>query len=72
MYGLGASAWGYNESVVEFVTGQSVASINHGVAIPAVGAFNGLANVLADPLAESAIGANGNRVLFFSSWAASV
>lgn len=66
VYGLGASAYGYNESVIDFVTGSSVASINHAVAIPAVGAFSGLGNVLTNPLGETSIGANGNRVLIFN------
>lgn len=66
VFGLGASAYGYNESVIDFVTGSSVASINHAFAIPAVGAFSGLGNVLTNPLAESSIGSNGNRVLIFN------
>jgi hypothetical protein len=66
VFGLGASAYGYNESVIDFVTGSSVPSINHAVAIPAVGAFSGLASVLVNPLAESSIGSNGNRVLIFN------
>lgn len=76
VFGLGASAFGYSESVIDFTSGQAVSSINHGVAIPAVGFFSGLANanvtapapgtVSTGPLIESAIGANGNRVSFFS------
>ena len=66
IYGAGISAYGYNESVVDFTTGQTVPSIFHDVAIPAVGAFNGLFNSLSNPLTESSIGANGNRVLLFN------
>jgi len=77
LYGLGASAWGYDESIVDFTSGRAVSSIFHAVAIPGVGVFNGLTNALVHstpapgavatgPLAESAIGANGNRVLFFN------
>ena len=43
-----------------------MASIFHGVVIPAVGAFNGLGNTLTNPLAESSIGASGNRVSIFN------
>jgi|JI102314A2RNA_FD_contig_101_498532_length_1621_multi_5_in_0_out_0_3 hypothetical protein len=66
VFGLGASAYGYNESVIDFTSGQSVASINHAVAIPAVGAFSGLTNTVAGNLSESSIGASGNRVLIFN------
>ncbi len=76
VFGLGASAWGYNEAVIDFTSGQAVSSINHAVAIPAVGFFSGLTNTLvpapvpgtvgSGPLAESSIGASGNRVLFFN------
>lgn len=66
VFGLGASAYGYNESVIDFTTGSTVASINHAVAIPAVGAFSGLGNTLTNPLSESSIGSSGNRVLIFN------
>ena len=68
VFGLGASAWGYDESVIDFVdgSGQAVPSINHGVCVPSAGCFNGLANVLANPLAETSIGSSGNRVLIFN------
>ena len=62
VFGLGASAYGYNESVIDFTSGSAVASINHAVAIPAVGAFSGLTNVVGGALIESSIGASGNRV----------
>jgi len=67
LYGLGASAYGYDESVIDFQSGQAVTSIFHGVTIPAIGAFDGLANQVGGlPLVESAIGANGNRVQIFN------
>jgi hypothetical protein len=66
VFGLGASAYGYNEQVIDFTTGSTVASINHAVAIPAVGAFSGLTNTLTNPLSETSIGASGNRVLIFN------
>jgi PEP-CTERM motif len=76
VFGMGASAFGYSESVIDFTSGQAVSSINHAVAIPVVGFFSGLGNALVaapvpgtvgtGPLSESAIGANGNRVNFFS------
>ena len=66
IYGLGLSVYGYNESVIDFQSGNTVASIFHGVVIPAVGAFNGLGNTLTNPLAESSIGASGNRVSIFN------
>ncbi|MFK7899064.1 MAG: pentapeptide repeat-containing protein [Myxococcota bacterium] len=64
--GLSASIYGYNEAVVDFVQGDAVPSIFHGVAIPGVGAFSGLSNIAPNPLEESAIGANGNRVQIFN------
>ncbi len=66
IYGLGVSVYGYNESVVDFVSGSTVPSIFHAVAIPAIGAFNGLGNTLTNPLGETSIGASGNRVLIFN------
>lgn len=78
--GLSASVWGYDESVIDFVRGEAVSSINHAVAIPGVGAFAGLTNLLVPqpppspvtgtfgtgPLSESAVGANGSRVQFMN------
>lgn len=74
--GLSLSAHGYDESVVDFTSGVAVSSIFHGFALPGVGSFSGLSNFLVPApapgvvaggrLAESAIGANGNRVQFFS------
>ncbi|MFK7896846.1 MAG: PEP-CTERM sorting domain-containing protein [Myxococcota bacterium] len=64
--GLGASIFGYDEAIVDFAQGEAVASIFHGVAIPGVGAFSGLSNIAPNPLEESSIGANGNRVQIFN------
>ena len=75
VFGLGASVSGYTESVIDFESGVAVGSINHALLFP--GFFlNGLTNVLVPgggagpvatgPLAESFIGASGNRVLFFN------
>jgi len=75
VFGLGASAWNYNEAVIDFDSGTSVSAINHATCIPAVGCFSGLANALINvtpgtfgsgPLSESSIGASGNRVLIFN------
>lgn len=74
LFGLGASIYGYNEGVIDFVSGEVVGSIFHRVAIPGVGAFEGLENSLVPgvgtvrtgPLSESSIGASGNRVQFFN------
>jgi hypothetical protein len=66
VFGLGASAYGYDESVIDFSTGATVPSINHAVAIPAVGAFSGLGNTLTNPLVETSNGSSGNRVLIFN------
>ncbi|MFK7898951.1 MAG: PEP-CTERM sorting domain-containing protein [Myxococcota bacterium] len=64
--GLGASIFGYDDSIVEFVSGEAVDSIFHQVAIPNVGAFNGLTNLASGTLAESSIGSFGPRVQIFN------
>jgi hypothetical protein len=68
VFGLGASAWDYNESIIDYQTGsgQTVASINHAVCIPGTGCFSGLSNTLTNPLTETSIGVSGNRVLIFN------
>jgi hypothetical protein len=73
VFALGASAYGYNESIVDYVdaSGQAVASIFHAIALPSVGIFAGLENALPATLAESAIGSNGNRVWLFTGTALS-
>lgn len=62
---LGASAYGYDTSVVEFVSGEAVSSIFHEVAIPGVGAFTGLSNTVGGSLSEAQVGPYGLRVQFF-------
>ncbi len=77
VFGLGASAYGYDESVVDFESGEAVSQINNAVIIGCVGCHvlsSGLYNylvsraigVFSGPLGESSIGDNGNRVLFFN------
>jgi hypothetical protein len=76
LYGLGLSAWGYDESVVDFTSGVAVSSIFHAVSVPAIGVFSGLTNTLvpspvpgtfgSGPLGESEVGTSGNRVLMFN------
>jgi len=75
VYGLGASAWNYDESVIDFTSGTAVSAINHAVCVPSAGCFSGLANALVTvtpgtfgtgPLSESEVGSSGNRVLFFN------
>ncbi len=66
LYGIAASAWGYEPTMFEFIGGEAVAAIHHAVCVPAVGCFNGLANQIAGAsLVESAIGDDGPRVQFF-------
>ena len=67
VYGLGASVYGYDEAVIDYVdgSGQAVAGIFYGAAIPGVGAFAELENLITNPLVESAIEGNGNRVWLF-------
>ncbi len=60
--GLGLSIHGYNEAVVDFTSGEAVDSYLNAICVAPGTCFGGLANIAAGPLAESAIGANGNRV----------
>ncbi len=60
---IGASVYGYDESVADFVRGSAVRSIFHAFADPAVGALDGLPNLVGPSLTESEIGARGRRVL---------
>lgn len=62
VFGIGASVYGYDASVADFVSGSAVSSIFHDFANPTVGAFGGIPNVEAGALNEDAIGINGNRV----------
>ncbi|MFK7897104.1 MAG: PEP-CTERM sorting domain-containing protein [Myxococcota bacterium] len=62
VWGIGASVFAQNEGVLEFVSGEAVSSLFHGVAIPGVGAFSGLTNIVGGTLVESSIGTNVPRV----------
>lgn len=68
VFGLGVSAYGYDEAVVDYLdgSGEAVASIFHAVAIPPATAIAGLDNAIDNPLLESAIGANAQRVWIFT------
>jgi len=68
VYGLGVSAYGYDEAVVDYVDGSglAVASIFHAVAIPPATALIGLDNAIGNPLLESVIGGNDPRVWLFT------
>jgi hypothetical protein len=69
VYGLGASAYGYDESVIDFESGWAVGAINYAIAIPGVVSSRVLMNYAMaqnGALSESSIGSNGNRVLFFN------
>lgn len=72
---LGASVYGYDESVADFTSGEAVREIFHPIAVPGVGAFGGLWNIATvngeGLLVESALGANGNRVQIFNSYSLS-
>lgn len=50
VFGLGGAVFGYDASVVEFVSGNSVATLLHDICIPAAGCFNGLDNQAAGAL----------------------
>jgi len=74
VYGLGASASGYDESVLDFESGRAVLAINHQFCHPhpLVGCSgtrlvswpNG--DSQSGELVESAVGGHGNRVLFYN------
>ena len=71
VFALGASAYGYDESVLDYVeaSGEAVASIFHAAALPSIGVFAGLENALPGSLVESAIGSSENRVWLFTGTA---
>ncbi len=60
VFGLGASVTDYGANT--FDGGQAVANYLNAICAAPGTCFGGLANIAAGPLAESAIGANGNRV----------
>lgn len=71
VFGLGFSARGYDEGIVDFDSGVAVSNYFNAVCLPApTGCLGGLSNLAGSAsganraLAESAIGANGNRVQF--------
>ena len=67
VYGVGASVYGYDEAVIDYVdgSGQAVAGIFYGAVFPGIGVFSGLGNLITNPLVETAIGAGGKRVWLF-------
>ncbi|MEZ4281998.1 MAG: hypothetical protein R3F21_20535 [Myxococcota bacterium] len=67
MAGLGAAIFGYDDGMVDFVSGNAVASILHDVCIPGVGCFNGIDNQIggASPLFEGTV-ASGPYVQIFN------
>ncbi len=69
VYGLGASVHGYDEAVIDYVdaSGEAVSEIFHALcAPPPTGCMIGVPNRIDAPLAESAIGNQGNRVWLFT------
>ncbi|MAG30035.1 MAG: hypothetical protein CL908_03970 [Deltaproteobacteria bacterium] len=66
-FGMGASVWGYDEAVADFVSGENAASYLYETCIPTYGCFTGLTNLAGGAAVESAIGANGNRVQIANS-----
>ena len=70
IFGLGFSARGYDEAVVDFDSGVAVSSYLNAICVGPGSCFGGLNNLAGTAsganraLAESAIGANGNRVQF--------
>jgi hypothetical protein len=69
VYGLGASAYGYDESVLDFESGRAASAINYAIPVPVVvdsSALENYARARNGALSESSIGNNGNRVLFFN------
>ena len=63
VFGLGVSAYGYDESILDFEGGIAVASLFHAYCEIGVGCFGGVPNYHAGPLVETSIGSNPNRVL---------
>lgn len=65
IFGIGASVRGYDGGLVQFHSGEAVSSLFHSVAVPGIGAFDGLDNGLVAPtLTESIVPGNGARVEF--------
>lgn len=70
VFGLGFSARAYDEAVVDFDSGAAVGTFLNAICVAPGSCFGGLNNLAGTAngsqrtLAESAIGANGNRVQF--------
>lgn len=68
IYGIGASIYGYDEAVAEFLDGEVVGSIFHAQATPGGDATDGLMNFVAPALVESELGGAGPRVAFLDAF----
>lgn len=68
IYGIGASIFGYDEAVADFVDGQVVGSIFHAQATPGGDATGGLMNFVDPTLVESELGGSGPRVAFLDAF----
>ena len=66
-FGLGASAWDYDEAVADFVSGDNVDTYLHETCIPDYGCFTGLTNLAGGAAVETEISPNGNRVQIANS-----
>jgi hypothetical protein len=58
----GASYYGYDSSVVTYVSGSAVDSIFHDTCVPGPGPVGGVANLVQDPLVETDVGPGGPLV----------
>lgn len=73
VYGLAASVWNYDESVIDFVNGQAVPGINYAHCFPELPSPYDpcfppfLSNNRQGELVESNFGGHGNRVSIFDS-----
>jgi len=68
VYGIGASIYGYAEAGMSFVDGSAVTSLFHVIAIPGLGAYDGIPNLVGSaPLRETSIGSNPRRVLLVNA-----
>ncbi|MEZ4281997.1 MAG: hypothetical protein R3F21_20530 [Myxococcota bacterium] len=64
--GLGAAIFGYDGSMVDFLSGSAVSSILHETCLPGIGCFNGIDNQIggASPLSEGTVSAGPYVQLF--------
>jgi len=65
VFGIGASVWGYDSGVVQFVSGEAVESVFHDVATSGIGP--GLANLAAGALSETSCCGFGPAVQFLNA-----